>query len=325
MTQVFDFQRQQENDEELYNYTSETNLSDVEEQHRFNFKEFERNENEKYNSFISEYENERINRYIFTINSRRKKLIARNMQAVSYAIEDLTLPISYSTEEETTKKTIVDEPKVHKQWGVIKAPVVTEPVAFHPPTTETQQPKYVKHHRNTNPQPQKRQSMLRNHLQNTQQHQPENNVQKTLPNQAVQETHESDVTDEEMIAAMSKKRSPRSKETPHQTASPGKPQSQHSHQHASPAKPQSQLHVHKTTRNEHTPSVVQRPQYSNLKTRLCYRMETCNRKDTCTFAHNLDEYSPIECKFQNCRKDGCTFFHKSKETKQQYIKRVNSN
>lgn len=326
MTQVFEFQRKQAFDEELDNeqYVS----SDVEEQPPFNFKEFEKNETESYNTFISEYERERINQYIFTINNRRKKLIARNMQAVSYAIEDFTMPILYSTDDEN-KKPVDNEPKVHKQWGVIKTPVVSEPVVFHPPTTETQQPKHVKQHRQSNSQPQKRHSMLRNHLQNTQptqsatQHQTQ---QKPLLKQPVQETHESDVTDEEMVAAMNKKRSPRTKETSH--SSPSKPQA---HTHAQPQTNSyqqtqaSQPHFHKTNRTDTTSSVNQRPQYSNAKTRMCFRMENCNRKDTCTFAHNFEEYSPIECKFQNCRKDGCTYFHKTKETKQQYIKRVNTN
>lgn len=69
-----------------------------------------------------------------------------------------------------------------------------------------------------------------------------------------------------------------------------------------------------------------KPNEEFKNTRMCSFLDKCKRKD-CTFAHTLDEYNPVECRFQlKCKSvdvNGnytCRFKHKD-ETKEAYLSR----
>lgn len=58
-------------------------------------------------------------------------------------------------------------------------------------------------------------------------------------------------------------------------------------------------------------------------TKMCKNGEQCNRRASCTFAHTLEEFNPIPCRFQkNCnQKLTCSFKHEF-ESKEEYISRI---
>lgn len=60
-------------------------------------------------------------------------------------------------------------------------------------------------------------------------------------------------------------------------------------------------------------------------TKMCKNGEQCNRRAMCTFAHTLEEFNPITCRFQDrCnQKETCSFKHDF-ESKEDYIKRLSS-
>jgi hypothetical protein len=59
------------------------------------------------------------------------------------------------------------------------------------------------------------------------------------------------------------------------------------------------------------------------RTKMCKRAGHCTYSG-CTFAHSLEELSPMVCSFQSkCKhKHKCQYFHDQMETKQQYINRL---
>lgn len=63
----------------------------------------------------------------------------------------------------------------------------------------------------------------------------------------------------------------------------------------------------------------------NMYTMMCKNIldkGECKR-GKCTFAHTIDQLRPVTCKFDNkCVNKKCTFIH-SKETKEEYFKRLN--
>jgi len=60
----------------------------------------------------------------------------------------------------------------------------------------------------------------------------------------------------------------------------------------------------------------------NMKcTKMCNSGKDCKRPG-CNFAHSIDEFNPITCRFQSrCKNSGCTFKHDS-ETKENYLSRI---
>ena len=60
-------------------------------------------------------------------------------------------------------------------------------------------------------------------------------------------------------------------------------------------------------------------------TRMCSWGAKCKR-DKCTFAHSLAEFSPVKCKFDTrcTHRSDCRYFHGSCETKEQFIQRTTS-
>ena len=63
----------------------------------------------------------------------------------------------------------------------------------------------------------------------------------------------------------------------------------------------------------------------NMYTMMCKNIlerGECKR-GKCTFAHTIDQLRPVKCKYDHkCVNKKCTFIH-SKETKEQYFKRLN--
>jgi len=57
-------------------------------------------------------------------------------------------------------------------------------------------------------------------------------------------------------------------------------------------------------------------------TKMCYGGEKC-KNPNCTFAHTLDQLSPVPCRFQKSCKypQRCGFYHED-ETKESYLKRI---
>lgn len=76
--------------------------------------------------------------------------------------------------------------------------------------------------------------------------------------------------------------------------------------------------------HEHPPDPVDnKTVYKN--TRLCNFGSNCKRKE-CSFAHSVEEFTPVECRFdERCRtKDTCKFKHRD-ETKEAFIRRSGLN
>lgn len=74
--------------------------------------------------------------------------------------------------------------------------------------------------------------------------------------------------------------------------------------------------------NEDQPAPKDSKQF--VKTRMC-RQTLANRKcnyRNCSYAHSLDEYFPLECRFQyKCRNNNCNYIHPN-ETKQAFLDRT---
>ncbi len=60
-------------------------------------------------------------------------------------------------------------------------------------------------------------------------------------------------------------------------------------------------------------------------TKMCKNGEMCNRRNNCTFAHTMEEFNPISCRFQDrCnQKLTCSFKHDS-ESKEDYLMRLSN-
>jgi hypothetical protein len=284
MEQVFDFQRKEQNIQEE---TSHAEMEVDDENYNFaaDFRSHERNEADDFKGFLKNYPSIVDNRYLFMTSNRRRKLISRNNSVVNEAIR-CSIPEVVENHSEAT-----EEVRTKKTWSVVKevASTTTQPSfpqQFEPPSTPVTHEKTT-----TKDQPSGRRSLLRQHL--------------GTPTHTAKNTHtdSSDVTDEEMFRAMSKKTSP--------------------NKHTSTPARRSAGAVESPSRAQKDSNPPQRQQ--NIRTRMCFRGESCNRRGTCTFAHNMDEFCPIECRFEKCRRfesSSCNFYHKKLETKNQYLERT---
>lgn len=67
---------------------------------------------------------------------------------------------------------------------------------------------------------------------------------------------------------------------------------------------------------------IEEEEETPIKTRVCKFHLQC-RNAECSFAHNSEEYSPVECKFgKKCKRKSCNFFHPTKETKTKFLNRM---
>jgi hypothetical protein len=284
---VFEFTRKNEDTPVESNYV-EMDTDDSTYDSAADFRSFERTETKSFRHFVSNYPSIVDERYLFMTTNRRRKLISRNNSVVNDAIRDMIPEVV-----ENTEVTPDQVPCSRRTWSVVKEvqPPPTVPEVTPSESTATATPaSYSRDTVHT-----KRKSLLRQHLGT-----PAHDTNASRPQDV------SDVTDEEMVKAMTKRTSPskNSHMTPSKTRTP-------------PNK----------TRNEAAPSVGTPPQrQSNVRSRMCFRGETCNRKATCTFAHTLEEFAPVECRFAKCRRftesNTCSFFHKNAETKLQFLERT---
>lgn len=120
---------------------------------------------------------------------------------------------------------------------------------------------------------------------------------------------EQTITDEEMVQALSKKSKPSSQRN---QKSPAKSPSLHTKPEFHPVPQQSVVQPQEKS-----------PSHNKVKTRMCNFAERCRRPE-CDYAHTLEEYSPIECKFRTCRKPECRFYHPSTESKSEFLVRFRS-
>jgi len=61
---------------------------------------------------------------------------------------------------------------------------------------------------------------------------------------------------------------------------------------------------------------------SSAKTKLCYYGERCNKKQTCDFAHRLDELQVKSCFRKNCDMMACVYLHKYMENVYSWFFRI---
>jgi hypothetical protein len=284
---VFEFTRKEEDTPVEINYV-EMDTDDSTYDSAADFRSFERSETKNFRQFVSNYPSIVDERYLFMTTNRRCKLISRNNSVINDAIRDMIPEVV-----ENTEVTPDQVPCSRRTWSAIKeVPPTTSAVALEEPVAEpvTTTSSYSRDVGHT-----KRKSLLRQHL--------------GTPTNMGKQQDVSDVTDEEMVKAMSKRTSPsKNSHTPSKTRTP-------------PSK----------TRADTAPSVGTPPhqqRQSNVRSRMCFRGESCNRKATCTFAHTLDEFTPVECRFSRCRRfaeNTCNFFHKACETKVEFLERTDRN
>jgi len=61
----------------------------------------------------------------------------------------------------------------------------------------------------------------------------------------------------------------------------------------------------------------------NTKSAFCKFGEKCVKGVDCTYAHNLDEFKPIVCLFDECKRPNCYRYHLLKESLVEYCQRMN--
>ena len=77
-----------------------------------------------------------------------------------------------------------------------------------------------------------------------------------------------------------------------------------------------------TGRLKTTPQSSAKPSEEFKYTRMCNFAKTCKRKD-CSFAHTLEQFTPVECKFQDrCKTQSTCRFKHSCESKEAFLERT---
>ena len=69
------------------------------------------------------------------------------------------------------------------------------------------------------------------------------------------------------------------------------------------------------------PPPLQKSPPQHQKSRMCHFASSCRRPE-CNFAHTFDEFQPNECRYPACNSDGCKFFHKRRESKKEFLDRM---
>lgn len=262
----------------------------------FNLKKYEKLEDEMMNEFRSTYGQILCDRYIRTIELRRKKLITGNLKVLQnmHAIQ----PVSSRTSTPSTPTP--DTRQEPKMWDLslltvkqVHHELVHGEQSLPPQATALPRPTNYVHQSG---------SMLRSWLlkdNNQPKSVPEKNVlqPKSVPEKDVlkpKSVPEKDVSDEEMVRVLSKH---------------------------SPKRPP----VKTSPEKEQAPHVVMPTPQPNQKTRMCKFASNC-RRSNCMFAHTLNEFSPLICRFKDGCKFGktCRYFHPGSETKEFYISRCNT-
>ena len=121
------------------------------------------------------------------------------------------------------------------------------------------------------------------------------------------------VTDEEMMKTMSRHRSPSDKKSPRSNEVTPRPV--YSTLNSTPISAPISGQIAQTTPPRAIPN-------NGNKARACNFWDKCRRSSTsCGYAHTLEEFQPVECKFATCRKQDCRFFHPAKESKGAFLER----
>ena len=268
----------------------------------FNLREYEKNEKNEYTEYVQGYEQERCDRYLETIERRRKKMAIRHLTVLESLFPRVFLPTKTPLQKAEEEKA---EPTTAFSWNNI------QPIA--PLAVDALEPVVITEHI---------------------EEQPKQHVEKRKKKEKKEESDDAkDVSDEEMMKAMKKRigsRSPQSgrksqQQSPHQQPS-----------HQTPLQPNNQSRIRvfsvvpKSTTTNTPPSSHQtgrspvtqtHPPVSN-KTRMC-NFRNCKRPG-CGYAHSMTEFDPVHCKFNDCKRANCRFFHSGKETKEEYLVRFRS-
>jgi hypothetical protein len=343
MDQIIDFERT--SNEFIAPTTSDSVEIGTEQEQEvfvFNTQKYEKNQETEFHSWHKIQAVELCNRYIDTIEKRRKKLIKRNIENMMYNLAVYSKPKIQSNP--TSDDQHVDEPS-KKSWDMSwkSRPVIS---VVTPPTTTVSQDSDISNEelvsfgRKTSPgktsgkKPQaKHQRLLKPSHQQPIQKQPINPPIQKQPKFITPTNSHTNPPVNPPIQKQPTKPTPVNPPIQKQPAwtqpatQPAIQPATHSTVVSQPAKTQA---VSQTKSQPSAKIPVQQAEkqsesvqsVKNLRSRMCKFTDKCRRRDTCTFAHSIDEFTPIQCKFAACRSfDNCRFFHPSIETKQSYIKR----
>lgn len=285
----------------------------------FNLREYEENESREYSEFRESYRQEKLERYIETLERRRIKMIQNNISVLETLVpKNHVKKKQMDTCDESTEKQKTDIPF---SWNNIQPAVVIESASLEPIIEEIPIPETVID---------KRKKRV------------------PIPVSPVPEETK-DVSDEEMLKAMTKRgsRSPhKNQDSPRnnriqpnnqsririfstapngapntatgveakKSSPPGSRPTEASHPNKSSPNPRHNAHP-----NTHSsPPSESRVSYPS-KSRMC-NFKNC-RRPGCGYAHTMDEFDPVHCRFNDCRRANCRFFHSGKESKEEFLVR----
>lgn len=287
--------------------------NDVDYDNVFNLREYEKNEQAEYGEYRRTYAYALRDRYLETIDRRRQKMILHNLSV----LDGLSGTMKTTTLRQQPEQQQQPKPDTTPfSWKAIAPPVVVEPTSVE----------------------------LGDVTEKNMQQQPAAATKKPR-----RKNVENTVSDEEMATTLA-----RHSKSPgrHTSKSPGDRRVDANPQKRSDDRRPDTMHRQRVDTSkspdgnrDRRPDIDRRPDgnrdrrpdtdrrsdaptkpeatFNNAKTRMCNFAGKC-RRSNCTYAHTLDEFSPVECRFHTCRKPDCRFFHPKKESKSDFLERFRS-
>ena len=269
------------------------NSSDTSE--RFNLRKYEKDEENAMYNFRMTYQQELCDRYLHTIHLRKMKAIQRNLLVLEHMNAAPAKEEKKEVDENRDVKTTPPPKIVWKPLSVNHTLMVVVPQVdsvVEEVCTQSSNHRFISRNQTvaSSGVQQTRKSLLRDRFMSKQQ--PAKHIT------VAKEKCEKDVSDEEMVRAFtnSAKSSPATSKPPSARAT------------QPPVQPASK-------------SDMENQPVAHVRTRMCRFGRNCHRSK-CTFAHTLAEFTPMVCRFRECKNgNSCRYFHQSKETKEQFLRR----
>jgi hypothetical protein len=293
----------------------------------FPMNKYDQLQKKDYNAWNERYQFDLCDRYLTTIDTRKKKLCEQNVVSV---MEKLSI---YNDAKRSTNNFIILEKSfIQKDTPIPKEKVipVTQPTVDKKTWDMSWKTRPVVDVDPTSFVTTKPKSRPVDHSKTKTKYNKNNREPVSTQKANASQANASDISNEELISYMERTSPGRNKTSQHKQPSllqkhQAKQLVQQEHSQQQP-KHHRLLQPSAPIPQQPIPDQTVRPNdqtvKSNTGTRMCKFMSTCRRRDTCTFAHSLDEFSPVQCRFSKCRSfESCRFFHPSLESKQNYITR----
>lgn len=284
----------------------------------FNLKEYEKREETEYAEFVQNYEQDLCDRYIETMSMRRKKMALRNISVL-----DTLYPKNFIQRQNPlcTTQEVKEERQLPFTWKSIEPTVVNVVADLDVKATNAQAVAVNVNETNGTETNDTKMNGTETNCDKKSRKKSRENTQKKAG-----EVVEKDVSDEEMMKAMTRHSAQSPRSSPRQVVV-----EKRNHERIGNEIGQERIRIFTkpSTPSQSNQQHVQSPSTSSPKSspisnksRMC-NFKNCHRPG-CGYAHSMAEFTPVPCKFQDCKRSNCRFYHSTKETKQEYLVRFRS-